>query len=278
MFTLTHCHLKMAMNVLSSLDTYSATLIFIWSLPSCHLKQLLFEFMEFFSFWKQLPVVCRNFATQERSAWTTAEKLSAVKSKDWAEKYEMILSSVAVKIDQCNFKENLPVTLNEWTAGEVSGLMSTCGCGCCKGFRFLTWTVSAEITLVKVAYCSLTLIGLPKAAVVTHERVWAASFIQAVCGVTADDIFYINLPLYHSAGFLIGMAGAIERGKDPVSAHKHYNKIIYCTRLLLVLAPALSMVLLPLFFFTVSSNVISTFLNYIMDFKKILFSAPKYRL
>lgn len=55
--------------------------------------------------------------------------------------------------------------------------------------------------------------GLPKAAVVTHERVWAASFIQGVCGVTSEDIFYINLPLYHSAGFLIGMSGAIERGK-----------------------------------------------------------------
>ncbi|XP_029993431.1 long-chain fatty acid transport protein 2 [Sphaeramia orbicularis] len=54
--------------------------------------------------------------------------------------------------------------------------------------------------------------GLPKAAIVSHERVWAASFIQAVCGVTENDIFYINLPLYHSAGFLIGMAGAIERG------------------------------------------------------------------
>ncbi|XP_072242156.1 long-chain fatty acid transport protein 2-like [Leuresthes tenuis] len=54
--------------------------------------------------------------------------------------------------------------------------------------------------------------GLPKAAVVTHERVWAASFLQAACGVTAEDIFYINLPLYHSAGFLIGMAGSIERG------------------------------------------------------------------
>lgn len=57
--------------------------------------------------------------------------------------------------------------------------------------------------------------GLPKAAVVTHERVWAASFIQKVCGVTSEDIFYINLPLYHSAGFLIGMVGAIERGPIP---------------------------------------------------------------
>uniref|UniRef100_A0A8C2YY06 long-chain-fatty-acid--CoA ligase n=1 Tax=Cyclopterus lumpus TaxID=8103 RepID=A0A8C2YY06_CYCLU len=59
---------------------------------------------------------------------------------------------------------------------------------------------------------SSTVEGLPKAAVVTHERVWAASFIQAVCGVTSEDIFYINLPLYHSAGFLIGMIGGMERG------------------------------------------------------------------
>ncbi|MEQ2198019.1 hypothetical protein XENOCAPTIV_006472, partial [Xenoophorus captivus] len=34
------------------------------------------------------------------------------------------------------------------------------------------------------------------------------------CGTTSEDIFYINLPLYHSAGFLIGMVGGIERGKD----------------------------------------------------------------
>ncbi|KAG7253516.1 hypothetical protein CRUP_024341 [Coryphaenoides rupestris] len=53
---------------------------------------------------------------------------------------------------------------------------------------------------------------LPKAAVVTQERVWTASFIQAVSGVTSDDVFYVNLPLYHSAGFLIGMCGSIERG------------------------------------------------------------------
>ncbi|XP_056137400.1 hsFATP2a_ACSVL_like domain-containing protein [Lampris incognitus] len=62
--------------------------------------------------------------------------------------------------------------------------------------------------------------GLPKAALITHERVWAASFIQAVSGVTSDDIFYINLPLYHSAGFLIGLAGAIERGITVVLRRK----------------------------------------------------------
>ncbi|KAM7396882.1 hypothetical protein PAMP_019887 [Pampus punctatissimus] len=62
--------------------------------------------------------------------------------------------------------------------------------------------------------------GLPKAALVTHERVWAASFLQAACGVTPEDIFYINLPLYHSAGFLIGLAGAIERGMTIVLRRK----------------------------------------------------------
>ncbi|XP_061825737.1 long-chain fatty acid transport protein 2 isoform X1 [Nerophis lumbriciformis] len=62
--------------------------------------------------------------------------------------------------------------------------------------------------------------GLPKAAVVTHERMWAASFIQATCGITSDDVIYINLPLYHSSGFLIGLAGAIQRGITVVLKRK----------------------------------------------------------
>uniref|UniRef100_A0A4W5QGT3 long-chain-fatty-acid--CoA ligase n=1 Tax=Hucho hucho TaxID=62062 RepID=A0A4W5QGT3_9TELE len=62
--------------------------------------------------------------------------------------------------------------------------------------------------------------GLPKAALVTQERVWTASFIQAVSGVTSEDVFYINLPLYHSAGFLIGLTGAIERGITVVLRRK----------------------------------------------------------
>ncbi|XP_051979206.1 hsFATP2a_ACSVL_like domain-containing protein [Xyrauchen texanus] len=62
--------------------------------------------------------------------------------------------------------------------------------------------------------------GFPKAAYVTHERVWAASFIQGVTGVTSEDIVYINLPLYHSAGFLIGLNGSIERGNTIVLRRK----------------------------------------------------------
>lgn len=76
-------------------------------------------------------------------------------------------------------------------------------------------TNSVVFKNLRCFFVFLTLEGLPKAAVVTHERVWAASFLQAACGVTSEDVFYINLPLYHSAGFLIGMTGAIERGNNP---------------------------------------------------------------
>ncbi|KAF7658738.1 hypothetical protein LDENG_00008370 [Lucifuga dentata] len=62
--------------------------------------------------------------------------------------------------------------------------------------------------------------GLPKAAVIIHEKMWGASFIQAVTGVTAEDIFYVNLPLYHSAGFLLGIVGGIERGLTIVLRRK----------------------------------------------------------
>ncbi|XP_048828413.1 very long-chain acyl-CoA synthetase-like [Brienomyrus brachyistius] len=62
--------------------------------------------------------------------------------------------------------------------------------------------------------------GLPKAAVITQERLWVATFIQSLAGVTSKDVLYINLPLYHSAGFSIGFAGAIERGLTIVLRRK----------------------------------------------------------
>ncbi|XP_061679915.1 hsFATP2a_ACSVL_like domain-containing protein [Syngnathoides biaculeatus] len=62
--------------------------------------------------------------------------------------------------------------------------------------------------------------GLPKAAIVTHERMWKASLLQSLVGVTKDDVFYVNLPLYHSSGFLIGLAGSIERGISVVLKRK----------------------------------------------------------
>lgn len=64
---------------------------------------------------------------------------------------------------------------------------------------------------------SLTLVwlylsGLPKAAIINHHRLWMATFLQSIAGVRSDDIIYIYLPLYHSAGFLMGLCGAIEKG------------------------------------------------------------------
>ncbi|XP_043083699.1 very long-chain acyl-CoA synthetase [Puntigrus tetrazona] len=62
--------------------------------------------------------------------------------------------------------------------------------------------------------------GLPKAAVVAHRRLWATSCFFSLCGVKCDDVVYICLPLYHSAGFAVGFGGAIERGSTIVLKNK----------------------------------------------------------
>uniref|UniRef100_A0A3P9JQE9 long-chain-fatty-acid--CoA ligase n=1 Tax=Oryzias latipes TaxID=8090 RepID=A0A3P9JQE9_ORYLA len=54
--------------------------------------------------------------------------------------------------------------------------------------------------------------GLPKAAIITHQRAWSASLAQEMVGVRSDDIFYLYLPLYHTAGFLMGLCGGINKG------------------------------------------------------------------
>uniref|UniRef100_A0A672JGA8 long-chain-fatty-acid--CoA ligase n=1 Tax=Salarias fasciatus TaxID=181472 RepID=A0A672JGA8_SALFA len=62
--------------------------------------------------------------------------------------------------------------------------------------------------------------GLPKAAIITHGRIWVAAFMLFSCGVNPEDIIYVNLPLYHSAGFLIGIIGAIDRGMTVILRRK----------------------------------------------------------
>ncbi|KAL0154184.1 hypothetical protein M9458_050510 [Cirrhinus mrigala] len=62
--------------------------------------------------------------------------------------------------------------------------------------------------------------GLPKAAVISHHRLWMMSFLQRISGVSSRDVIYICLPLYHSAGFLAGLTGAIERGITAVLKRK----------------------------------------------------------
>ncbi|XP_048119563.1 very long-chain acyl-CoA synthetase-like isoform X1 [Alosa alosa] len=62
--------------------------------------------------------------------------------------------------------------------------------------------------------------GLPKAGLVTHDKVWSPSVFLLLAGVTSDDVIYTPLPLYHGAGLLIGVCGAIERGITVVLRRK----------------------------------------------------------
>lgn len=62
--------------------------------------------------------------------------------------------------------------------------------------------------------------GLPKAAVINHDKMWKTTFLQTMVGVRSDDVIYINLPLYHTAGFLIGLTGAIYQGATVVLRRK----------------------------------------------------------
>ncbi len=80
------------------------------------------------------------------------------------------------------------------TTGEFSQLSQVCQWGA---------------TLAQVYLC---VAGLPKAAVINHHRLWLMSFLHAHDRLSSRDVLYICLPLYHSAGFLAGLTGAIERG------------------------------------------------------------------
>ncbi|XP_041794961.1 very long-chain acyl-CoA synthetase-like [Chelmon rostratus] len=61
--------------------------------------------------------------------------------------------------------------------------------------------------------------GLPKAAVVSHAKLWGHSLLLSIIGVKAKDVIYISLPLYHTAGF-IGITATIERGMTAVLRNK----------------------------------------------------------
>lgn len=64
-----------------------------------------------------------------------------------------------------------------------------------------------------VLFVTRCLSGLPKAAVVNQNRLLTALAVLASNGVSASDIIYLNLPLYHTAGFIIGFIGSIETGE-----------------------------------------------------------------
>ncbi|XP_072290619.1 long-chain fatty acid transport protein 2-like [Eucyclogobius newberryi] len=61
--------------------------------------------------------------------------------------------------------------------------------------------------------------GLPKAAVLSHAKMYLMSLVHITMGRTADEVLYISLPLYHSAAF-IGVLGAIELGSTVAIRNK----------------------------------------------------------
>lgn len=70
--------------------------------------------------------------------------------------------------------------------------------------------------------------GLPKAAVITQLQALKGSVGLWAFGCTTDDIIYITLPLYHSSGALLGIAGCVELGatcvlKKKFSASQFWN-------------------------------------------------------
>ncbi|KAF7644950.1 hypothetical protein LDENG_00213230 [Lucifuga dentata] len=62
--------------------------------------------------------------------------------------------------------------------------------------------------------------GLPKAAVFNQKRLLRVFVVLSSNGVMADDIIYLNLPLYHTAGFVIGFIGSIETGSTIILKRK----------------------------------------------------------
>uniref|UniRef100_A0A8C6H7U6 long-chain-fatty-acid--CoA ligase n=1 Tax=Mus spicilegus TaxID=10103 RepID=A0A8C6H7U6_MUSSI len=62
--------------------------------------------------------------------------------------------------------------------------------------------------------------GLPKPAILSHERVIQVSNVLSFCGCRADDVVYDVLPLYHTIGLVLGFLGCLQLGATCVLAPK----------------------------------------------------------
>ncbi|XP_064107714.1 long-chain fatty acid transport protein 1-like isoform X1 [Macrobrachium nipponense] len=63
--------------------------------------------------------------------------------------------------------------------------------------------------------------GLPKAAVIKHSRAaFAAIGMRTMIGVTSSDIIYDPLPLYHTAGGILGVGQTLLQGNSTVIRRK----------------------------------------------------------
>lgn len=74
--------------------------------------------------------------------------------------------------------------------------------------------------------------GLPKAAIISHSRFYYMSFaVNLFLEISSDDILYNSLPLYHTAGGIIGVGQAFLRGttvviKKKFSASKFWDDCV----------------------------------------------------
>ncbi|XP_056366126.1 long-chain fatty acid transport protein 5 [Oenanthe melanoleuca] len=62
--------------------------------------------------------------------------------------------------------------------------------------------------------------GLPKAAVITELKLMMVASLARICGVRDSDVVYTTLPLYHSAGLLVGVGGCLDVGATCVLRSK----------------------------------------------------------
>ncbi|XP_029414344.1 bile acyl-CoA synthetase isoform X2 [Nannospalax galili] len=62
--------------------------------------------------------------------------------------------------------------------------------------------------------------GLPKPAILSHERVLQMTKMLSFCEAKADDVIYCVLPLYHTMGLVLGVLGSLELGATCVLAPK----------------------------------------------------------
>lgn len=62
--------------------------------------------------------------------------------------------------------------------------------------------------------------GLPKAAKISHHRLWYGTGLFGVARIKKDDVIYTTLPLYHSAAHMIGVNGCIVAGATLVLRNK----------------------------------------------------------
>ncbi|XP_032939984.1 bile acyl-CoA synthetase [Catharus ustulatus] len=62
--------------------------------------------------------------------------------------------------------------------------------------------------------------GLPKAAVITELKLLMVASLGRICGLRPDDVVYTTLPLYHSAGLLVGVGGCLDVGATCVLRSK----------------------------------------------------------